>query len=66
MRTFDQALYTLYAAGEITYEAAIAHADSGNDLRLMIKLGADSDPNLLKNVDKGLSLEDQEDQRWGL
>jgi len=66
MRTFDQALYTLYAAGEITYEAALAHADSGNDLRLMIKLGADSDPNLLKNVDKGLSLEDQEDQRWGL
>ncbi len=66
MRTFDQALYNLYATGEITYEAALAHADSGNDLRLMIKLGADSDPNLLENVDKGLSLEDQEDQRWGL
>ena len=66
MRTFDQALYNLYATGEITYEAALAHADSGNDLRLMIKLGADSDPNLLQNVDKGLSLEDQEDQRWGL
>ncbi|MCZ6868516.1 MAG: PilT/PilU family type 4a pilus ATPase [Gammaproteobacteria bacterium] len=66
MRTFDQALYNLYSTGEITYEAALAHADSGNDLRLMIKLGADSDPNLLENVDKGLSLEDQEDQRWGL
>jgi twitching motility protein PilU len=68
MRTFDQALYNLYAAGEITYEAALAHADSSNDLRLMIKLGADSDPNLLENVDKGLSLEDheQKDQRWGL
>ena len=68
MRTFDQALYNLYATGEITYEAALAHADSGNDLRLMIKLGADSDPNLLENVDKGLSLQDheQKDQRWGL
>ncbi len=28
--------------GEITYDAALAHADSPNDLRLMIKLGADA------------------------
>ena len=40
MQTFDQALYTLYEAGEIAYEDAIAHADSPNDLRLMIKLGS--------------------------
>lgn len=66
MRTFDQALYVLYSDGAITYEAAIAHADSPNDLRLMIKLGADSDPNLLQKVDKSMSLEDQEDQRWGI
>jgi twitching motility protein PilU len=39
MQTFDQALYDLYLAGEITYEDAIKHADSPNDLRLMIKLG---------------------------
>jgi twitching motility protein PilU len=38
MQTFDQALYELYSAGEITYEDALAHADSANDLRLMIKL----------------------------
>ena len=38
MQTFDQALHTLYGRGEITYEDAIAHADSSNDLRLMIKL----------------------------
>ncbi|OEY66484.1 PilT/PilU family type 4a pilus ATPase [Marinobacter sp. X15-166B] len=38
MRTFDQALYDLYAEGSITYEDALAHADSANDLRLMIKL----------------------------
>ena len=40
MQTFDQALYDLYDAGEITYEDAIAHADSPNDLRLMIKLAS--------------------------
>ena len=42
MQTFDQALYQLYAEGSITYEDALAHADSANDLRLMIKLGADA------------------------
>ena len=36
MRTFDQALYELYTAGEITYEDAIHHADSANEVRLMI------------------------------
>ena len=38
MKTFDQALYELYKAGEISYDNAIAHADSKNDLRLMIKM----------------------------
>src|SRR6478609_8670638 len=42
MQTFDRALYSLYDAGEITYEDAIKHADSPNDLRLMIKLGSES------------------------
>lgn len=42
MQTFDQALYNLYSEGAITYEDALAHADSANDLRLMIKLGADA------------------------
>jgi len=39
MMTFDQALYKLYTDGEITYDDAIAHADSANEVRLMIKLG---------------------------
>ena len=39
MQTFDQALYDLYKTGKITYEDAINHADSANELRLMIKLG---------------------------
>lgn len=41
MQTFDQALYDLYAQGSITYENALAYADSANDLRLLIKLGGD-------------------------
>jgi twitching motility protein PilU len=42
MQTFDQALFELYRDGVITYEAALAHADSANDLRLMIKLDAET------------------------
>ena len=41
MRTFDQALHALYAEGVITYDEAIANADSANDLRLLIKLERD-------------------------
>ena len=38
MQTFDQALHDHYKAGNITYDDALHHADSPNDLRLMIKL----------------------------
>ena len=38
MQTFDQAIYDLYIADEITYEDAIKNADSENEVRLMIKL----------------------------
>ena len=40
MQTFDQAVYDLYMAGEITYDEAIKNADSENEVRLMIKLGS--------------------------
>ncbi len=43
MQTFDQALYSLYEEGIITYEDAIAAADSKNDLRLLIKLQSETD-----------------------
>ena len=59
MQTFDQALYKLYVEGEVTYDAALASADSPNDLRLMIKLGNDSG-NPMDAVD-GLSLEPDDD-----
>ncbi len=38
MQTFDQSLFDLYEAGEISYEDALRNADSVNDLRLHIKL----------------------------
>jgi len=51
---FDQALYELYSEGSVTYEDALAHADSANDLRLMIKLGTDAQgvDKLSSSVDK--------------
>lgn len=42
MQTFDQALYDLYTAGKISYEDALNSADSRNEVRLMIKLGAEN------------------------
>ena len=63
MQTFDQALYKLYSAGEITYEDALLHADSANDLRLMIKLGSETDGQHLMQdqLSHGLSLEEEEE-----
>lgn len=55
MQTFDQALYELYDKVEISYEDALAHADSKNDLRLMIKLQSQGDD--LEDATSGLSIE---------
>jgi twitching motility protein PilU len=38
MCTFDQSLYALYEAGELTAEQAVDHADSHTDLSLRIRL----------------------------
>ena len=38
MQTFDQALFDLHEAEQISYEDALRNADSVNDLRLSIKL----------------------------
>ncbi|MFL0800225.1 MAG: PilT/PilU family type 4a pilus ATPase [Agarilytica sp.] len=65
MQTFDQALYELYDSGEITYEDALAHADSPNDLRLMIKLGSESDAQYLSNAADELTIEEDESNRTG-
>jgi twitching motility protein PilU len=61
MMTFDQALYNLYQEGEISFEDALRHADSANEVRLMIKLqsgGPGAAPvGLTQEVDM-ISLED--------
>lgn len=66
MKTFDQALYDLYTAGDITYEDAIHSADSANELRLMIKLG---DKGALEKMDTaldGMELVEDSDQGGGI
>ena len=62
MQTFDQALYHLYDAGEITYEDALLYADSANDLRLMIKLGDGQAAETANAAIDKLSLQVEEDR----
>ncbi|MFT0213614.1 PilT/PilU family type 4a pilus ATPase [Pseudomonas sp. F1_0610] len=62
MQTFDQALFRLYVQDQISYQDALAYADSPNDLRLMIKLQAERAKNkemkmLDGNTDLSLDLD---------
>lgn len=66
MQTFDQALYDLYDRGEITYEDALSHADSPNDLRLMIKLGSETDADYLSNAADELTIQDDDSDKHKL
>ena len=59
MQTFDQALFNLYQEGQIIHEAALASADSANDLRLLIKLSGSAETESF-NPGQGLSLESSE------
>ena len=43
MCTFDQSLYDLYKIGKISKEEALHHADSRNDLNLMMKMSNKSE-----------------------
>ena len=55
MITFDQSLLKLYQEGAISYEEAVRHADSANEVRLAVKLSeggdAESLSRRLRNVD---------------
>ncbi len=63
MQTFDQALYDLYTQGEISYDDALRHADSPNNVRLMIKLGSKGDAKSRGGSRmQELSLEGEEDE----
>ncbi|MBY4676412.1 PilT/PilU family type 4a pilus ATPase [Marinobacterium arenosum] len=61
MQTFDQSLFKLYQEGVIEYDVALNHADSANDLRLMIKLNADTNPQLDKSDNVNFTLQDDGD-----
>jgi twitching motility protein PilU len=65
MQTFDQALYVLYDAGDITYEDALLHADQPNDLRLMIKLRSETDAGYLSAAADKLTIEGDDRQNRG-
>ena len=45
MVTFDQCLFGMYKEGRITYDEAVRHADSANEVRLAVKMseGGDAD-----------------------
>ncbi|NOG31389.1 PilT/PilU family type 4a pilus ATPase [Halomonas sp. TBZ9] len=64
MQTFDQALFDLFNAGKISADVALAHADSANDLRMMMKFGGANDTSatgLENRVPSGLALRDEDD-----
>jgi twitching motility protein PilU len=56
MRTFDQSLVELYHAGEISYEDALRHADSANEVRLRIKLAKGGDARTLAQGLEGVEV----------
>jgi len=60
MQTFDQALFNLYKEGGITYEDAILHADSENEVRLMIKLAEKGGVEKYDSRLSGMSLQEEE------
>ena len=59
MRTFDQSLFELYQSGEISYEDALRHADSANEVRLRIKLAQGGDAHSLSQGLDGVELLEQ-------
>ncbi len=60
MRTFDQSLFELYQSGEISYEDALRHADSANEVRLKIKLSQGGDAHSLSQGLDGVELIQQQ------
>ena len=49
MMTFDQSLVRMYEDGKISYDDAIRHADSANEVRLAVKLASGGDAKSLAN-----------------
>jgi twitching motility protein PilU len=64
MQTFDQSLFILYQAGEISYEDALRFADSQNEVRLRIKLAQGGDAKSLAQGLDGVELVSTEDKQF--
>ncbi|MGD9264531.1 MAG: PilT/PilU family type 4a pilus ATPase, partial [Lysobacterales bacterium] len=58
MITFDQCLFQMYKEGKITYDDAIRHADSANEVRLAVKLSEGGDADSLSANLKDVELMD--------
>ena len=60
MQTFDQALFTLYEDGVISYEEAMRNADSKNELRLRIKLESKRESSLADQQTESLKIMEED------
>ncbi len=63
MQTFDQALFTLYEDGAITYEEAMRNADSKNELRLRVKLESKRDASAADQQAESLQIMEEDTAR---
>ena len=56
MITFDQCMFKMYKEGKISYDDALRHADSANEVRLMIKLDEGGDAETLAKGLEGVEV----------
>jgi twitching motility protein PilU len=56
MRTFDQSLFELHQSGAISYDDALRHADSQNEVRLRVKLSQGGDAKTLAQGMEGIDI----------
>jgi len=63
MQTFDQALFTLYDEGVISYEESMRNADSKNELRLRVKLESKRDSSLAEQQSESLRVLEEDSAR---
>ena len=62
MKTFDQALFELYEAGQISYEEGLRNADSKNEIRLRIKLESKREDRLQAEASTTLRIVDESNE----
>ena len=62
MNTFDQALFQLYEAGQISYEEGLRNADSKNEIRLRIKLESKREDHLQAEASSTLRIVDESNE----